>query len=412
MNLHNINIEPDDKPYVKGVLNKVPYEFHKNILQIYDHKFIHQSRRDANLSLLDVQDYVTEKEFLNDEIEALKLKAKRLSKNARKAIQANHINAALGLLEDTGIPIPLSASDLSLQARLIDSDWWLRQLIKKHDRQFEASAIKFGLVRRDKQPYVSSTTVNKLLARKQRSLQIMDTLEAVADDGETIDMLDIVKGSMANPAVRRAELMNRLHGFEQYAKAHKHVAEFYTITCPSKYHPSSSKYNDWTPRQTQQQYLSPLWAKIRAKLKRDGLSVYGFRIAEPHADGCPHWHILMFMLEADKPQVRAVLHDYALAEDGSEKGAYKHRFTIEAINPDKGSAIAYIAKYISKNVDGFGMEDEIDKETGTAVNESAQRVLSWASVWGIRQFQQIGGSSVTVWRELRRLDKAQDHDLL
>ncbi|MFD1122152.1 replication endonuclease [Methylophilus flavus] len=253
--------------------------------------------------------------------------------------------------------------------------------------------------------YVSDESFERRKQQKLRNKRALEATHLENEDGDVFSLFDLAKTSLANPENRRNELMTRIRGFEEISKKYKHQAMFYTVTCPSRMHARHSKsgdailnYDGTTPKESQK-YLVTMWSQIRAKLQRLGIQIYGFRVAEPHHDGTPHWHLLLFVESEKADQLTAVIRDYAMREDGDEKGADKHRFELIKIDPKQG-ATGYISKYISKSIDGFGIDDDL---YGNDSKSAADRVCTWASVWGIRQFQQIGGPPVSVYRELRRI---------
>ena len=290
-------------------------------------------------------------------------------------------------------------------SRYCSDKWWHKKLTRLQNIELETLSQYVRIVSKQSQIYLSDANFQRGREKKRRNKIFLDSLEAVNEKGESVDLKVLADSNTSNPVNRRNELMTRLHGCEVYGDKHHYVADFLTVTCPSRMHSvhnngkPNDKYDETTPKQANQ-YLGGQWAKTRAHLARLNVDYFGFRVAEPHHDGTPHWHILVFVKPKDRHVLRETMSHYALEVDGDEKGASKYRFKIDPINKAKGSAVGYIAKYISKNIDGFGLEKD---EYGKASNESALRVCEWSSLWGIRQFQQFGGPPVTLWREARRL---------
>lgn len=307
-------------------------------------------------------------------------------------------------------------------ARLCDECWWRRKARVAKARAVDQLARSFRMVHARAQVYACNEAVKLRRAQAKRNRMTLEGFEAINQDDQSYTLAELSDLSVSNPANRRHELMVRIKGFEQLADQFGHEGLFITMSAPSRFHPmrqvkdvrgrlvrveENKNYGafdnaKYSPREAQE-WLCKTWALIRAEMARQGVRCYGFRVVEPHHDGCPHWHQLLFFKKYDLAAAERIFKRYMMRTDTFERGA-GNRLKIITIDKSKGSACGYIAKYICKSIDGSHIADDL---LGNGAVDAAERICAWASVWGIRQFQQIGGASVTVWRELRRLENAE-----
>lgn len=303
------------------------------------------------------------------------------------------------------VELPHKKQTHEIVNRLLSASWW-RARLRKRLRELEMVAIKTGKVcKRIGAPYISHQGLERYRKNQLRLNTIIQSLEAVnVTTGESIDMVDVVENSLANPANRRKALMSVIRGIEKYAETTEKSALFLTLTCPSRMHSrhqngeANVKFDGTSPRAAHG-YLNSVWKKAKRSISHKNIEFFGLRTVEPHHDGCPHWHLLVFLNKRDHEEFLSIFKAYALRDSPLELGAQEHRFNAKQIDPSKGSAVGYISKYVSKSLDGFGLDSK--NQTSAALN--AERTVAWARTWGIRQFQFFGLPRLGPARELYRV---------
>lgn len=381
-----------------------------------------EAQRQANARLLEVTQALDQVRIPLDAGDStVCARAEEMANRCGELAQVFHDAAQLRqamarLAEKNGAQPPgRQVEDGPAMARMVDPLWWRRQLRKLHARAVEGAAIHLGYVNRTRDLYVSEESMQRRLQQNQRNAQTLEATRAINEQGQEFTLAELAAKGPANKRIRRAELMTRIAGFERIARDLGHAGLFFTVTCPSRMHKwrtvsggrviENPRYDGTTPTQAQG-YLASLWARIRAALARQDVRLYGFRIAEPNHDGTPHWHLLVFHPVGQLDNIKRTLWHYALQDSPDEPGAQQHRLDIKPIDWSKGSAAGYIAKYVAKNIDGMHVGQDL---YGNDAMHTSARVEAWAATWRIRQFQQIGGPPVTIWRELRRVREVPDN---
>lgn len=410
--------DAEDRPLVLSHLLRFPARFANKITAEYSKEHARKSRVAANQWMEDIsQKLACPALALRCMDDDLRDYARMAEQDSRRLALSHHdpiaaMEAIARHVVQIGINLKVYLSRFSpaqLLTRSMDVFWWRRVLRAGFARMREAAFVALGMVHRFAARYASDEAVTRRQQQRRRNRALLEKCVAINDLDQECPLQDLVGRSVANPINRRAETMTRIAGCDAFAKTHSHTALFLTFTCPSRMHAvlsasgeRNAQYDHTDPGQAQK-HLTTVWSRIRAQLKRDGVLYYGMRVAEPHHDSTPHWHLCVFVAPHQEHHLVKICRAHLLREDADELGASEHRMGVIRIDPNKGSAAGYVAKYVSKNIDGHGIDQD---ESGMPVTESVQRVDAWASTWNIRQFQFFGTPSVSVWRELRRLNPA------
>lgn len=412
-----------DQAWAHGRVSTLPHAWAGELLKNWGAKYHPMNAYQANSELREITDLLSTVKIRLDAsdsevVEAANTMAAKCLSMGTLYHQADQLRAAMGrACRAMGIEPPDTKKTTTEGAigRMTDPLWWRRKLRVQHGRAMERAAIRLGKVNKTRQLYVSDQTVKRREQQIQRNREALENTLATNEDGEEFTLAELAAKGPANKAIRRAELMTRISGFEWIANKLGHVGLFLTITCPSRFHKwrtvggwrtvENPRFDPSTDPKEAAKYLGQVWARIRAALARQGVKLYGFRVAEPQQDGTPHWHMLVFHDRAHTDTIRAIVRRHALKESPDEPGAHLHRCDFKAMDAARGTAAGYIAKYIAKNIDGYGVEKDL---YGNDTITTSARVEAWASTWGIRQFQQIGGAPVGPWRELRRVESVPE----
>lgn len=259
-------------------------------------------------------------------------------------------------------------------------------------------------------------------------------------DGTELEMTDIQENGRK---ARLAQVYATTKAMEVLGETYNFVPLFLTLTLPGGYHPrttsgrprgESASNDDWIhgPK-SQMEALNAAWRRFRARLakKREMRQFYGLKVIEPHKDGTPHMHALIWVprtygddnqssVELVTRHLQAVLpgtHATKIDEISEEAAAAKAKKTGKQLQSAAPSS--YVLKYILKSLNvspaeaaeiGIQVTEDVSDEEHI-FGDGADRYKAWACARRIRRFDFVGVSgSLRILQRIRNADESEIED--
>ncbi len=200
----------------------------------------------------------------------------------------HQLSAYANDLHDFGISLR-GLSDSTQQAKLLrlsDAEFWSRKLRCIADEKREHNAARAGLLGKRSdglQPFCTDNSLHRFLSRRSH-LEIPTTASSYS-----AILRDAYKDS--------GEIYRIVKALAERSYTEDFTSLFITLTCPAIYHSGSSAYKGYSASQAND-YLLEIFSKLIKSLSKKGkagLDFCGVRVVELHENGCPHWHVVLYV---------------------------------------------------------------------------------------------------------------------
>lgn len=353
-----------------------------------------------------------------------------------------------------GAPIP-GNSESSQYARTCCAKFWRRALSSRIARAREQLFLRMALVGDKCEPYVSHMSADvRERQLKQQEIWMKNTVVVPSRSkpnsgqsniaGEPLCLAEIAKSNDD----KFAKLYTFVKAIDELGREAKLSSAMLTVTLEPEWHPNPvygvGCWNGSSPREAHKS-AGDRWQAVMRDLHGYGIRMSGFRVAEPHQDGCPHYHIWMHYRPEHESTILSVvmkyfpaklkirdpyrdaechkstdkmydsrhdlINDIWRAPRNSKEGA---QVELSKIDRSISSGAAYAMKYVMKSIN---VSNELKQQIGEGLDKSrkprqedaahentAKRVDAYRSVWGIHQGQLFGvAKCLTIWDEFRRM---------
>ena len=287
---------------------------------------------------------------------------------------------------------------------------WHRRQVRREVRRARAWYDCALRLARNTSPAVSSYALAAWRDHQQSSEAWAATRGVRFADGTTVPLADVQRRSRE---ARRSQLYAVIKGMEWYGHQQQYTPFFITLTLPGEYHPftvgeqaADGSYPharpnpQWRPEygpQAQKAELQRRWQLLRARLAKipELRRYYGVLVPEPHQDGTPHYHALVWLptyfnrrgsQRLTEHALRRMLRDIAPCRQGRLE-------VIRQDRPGAASPASYVTKYVLKAMD--------DSATRATQGEDGERHRAWASTRELRRMRLVGvHGSLRVWQRI------------